>query len=240
MTYYKPRPPAAASPTEGGRRLKPAYKGGRCSKLHLERNRRTASCPPPRGKASPLPGPLTQSSHPEGCSSTDGSRRLNATVVIVVVSSRLLASRCPGGGTGSFLLLFLGSLPALVGRTAKAVLFSLRHRQFSRLALKGGRESFLFLRSPVGELRSPTPPPLVRPRCGLSPLFVLAGLTFGRSTRRQFSQLAPEGAAERASSSVPASLACSRWVGRRPEGLLEVGRRPEGLLTRRTQQQGAA
>ena len=53
-----------------------------------------------------------------------------------------------------------------------------------------------------GRLRLPqTPSQSSGPQAGLPPLGVLAGLTFLEGTRRQFSGLAPKGAAQRASSS---------------------------------------
>ena len=169
---------------------------------------------PPLEEASlpPDPHPIVRRLKPP--LSTAGSRRLNVP--------RRSSSSVPGcsplpvpgrGGTGSFLFLSPRLLPPLGGRMQQAASSSsLRHRQFSGLALKGGPESFLFLALTGGSFASPRPPSDrsagQRPaslHCGFSPasrsLRALVVSSLGSPAGRP-RELPPQPAA---------SLAGSRW-----------------------------
>ena len=163
----------------------------------------TASCPLKATVGSTLPPPsegrLCLPPHPH-----PNRRGLKPAPPLVVLAGLTLlrlssssvtgcsppSAEAEGGGTGSFLFLIPWSLPALVGRRLDRRLFSLRHRQFSGLALKGGPESLLFLALIGGSVASPRPPSNRRAASGSPPLVVVAGFTFLPGTPRQFSCLA--------------------------------------------------
>ena len=115
-----------------------------------------------------------------------------------------------GGGTGSFLLLFLATLPPLVGRTEQARSYS-RSSSFSSLASPrwGGPESFSPPLSHLGEaLLPPDPHPIGwAAKAARPPLVVLAASRSERMLVVSSHVSPPLEAAVRASSSILASLA---------------------------------
>ena len=175
VTYSQPALQAPASPSDkGGRRLKPAYKGGRRNKFLLERQsspRRLLHFLPLQAEGrQPSASKLASSTGEALLPQTPSNRRQQSWLLHCLFSPALRSvhrrrrqlpdARPPGareGGTGSFLLLLFLLLPALAGRISKLILLSFVIVS-SLVSPKGGPESFLFLSLTWGRLRLPHTP----------------------------------------------------------------------------------
>ena len=181
----------------------------------LEGNRHRASPVPPSGgsAASPTPHPIVEAAKPPllHCWFSRASRSSS----FLIVSSRVLALPVPGraasGASSSSLLL---SCPLSLAAAKAAVV--VHRRQFSRLALKGGRESFLLFSQLEGSAASlQTTHPIVGGPTGL--LLHCSFSPASRSPRRRHRQFpdarlpVPGRRPRELPLPPPCSLAGSRW-----------------------------